>query len=196
VKRSTNLCVPFMHLLLRGTGEVRSVILPYLQQAVDALGLTRGIFNVDIIVDRDKPYLIDISPRIGGNCIPDLYLRGWGVNEWHMLVDFHRGNNSFILPGERSRLYGVYIMHSERPGTMAQHTPMADPGSGIDEVYYAKEPGDPVCAFTEGSCHVGYVIFSSETDDALKALASRVAAHRWFGLETWHQGDFPPESSP
>lgn len=181
LKSVTGSFVPYMHLLLRGSAEIQVMLTSYLRQVVEVLGLRDGIFNVDIIVDRDKPWLIDMSPRIGGNCIPDIILPGCGVNEWRVLADLHRGCRPVVEPQAMVQPHGVYIIHATHRGVVHALTPMS--AEGIVEVYYAKQPGEEVYLFSEGRYHVGYVIFTASTDEALQALAGMISAHRWFSLE-------------
>lgn len=56
-----------------------------------ALGLTHGIFHIEIILTSRGPRLIEVNPRIAGGAIPDLVAAATGQNLFGLLVDLATG---------------------------------------------------------------------------------------------------------
>lgn len=53
-------------------GETRDLLTETLKRAADALGIERGLAMVDLILAGGVPYLLELSLRPGGDCLPDL----------------------------------------------------------------------------------------------------------------------------
>jgi biotin carboxylase len=69
----------------------RETLEKVLVKAVDALGFDWGYFMVDYIVRDGLPMLIEMTPRPGGDSIPDLVRIGAGRNVLDIYMDFVSG---------------------------------------------------------------------------------------------------------
>ncbi|QTA78102.1 ATP-grasp fold domain-containing protein [Desulfonema limicola] len=68
-----------------------------IKKAAEVLGLTRAICMADFIVCNGKAYLLEITPRPGGDCLPRLILKTRGLDIIGLALDFAE-NRSNILP--------------------------------------------------------------------------------------------------
>lgn len=62
-----------------------------LSRAAGALGLTRALGMADFIVSGDTAYLLEITPRPGGDCLPPLIRHSSGLDMLRLTLDFAAG---------------------------------------------------------------------------------------------------------
>lgn len=77
-----------------------------LRNAAHALGLERSICMVDFIVCKDTAYMLEMTPRPGGDCLPLLIFRSCGLDMLGLALDFAAGN-SIDIPESSSWLHLV-----------------------------------------------------------------------------------------
>lgn len=174
--------VPYSHVMLKENWST-PFILPFLNKLIRSLTLPDGIYNVDIIVQGNRPFLIDISPRMGGNCIPDLVHLSTGVNEWEFMIDLWMGRKPASIQPQWKRSHGVYVIGVDREGVVDEVVvnkhPFAD---HITEIFWKASPGQQVQAFTQGGRHLGYVIYHASSDEELLELQNKIESFPWVKL--------------
>ena len=73
------------------SSRMRDEVLPeVLLRATEALGLSRAICMADFIVSHEEVLLLEISPRIGGDCLPHILFEAWGVDALRASMEFSR----------------------------------------------------------------------------------------------------------
>lgn len=65
-------------------------------KAAESACIDKAICMIDFIVKNNKIYLIEISPRPGGDCLPSLLLCASGQNILKMNIDLAEGKEIFI----------------------------------------------------------------------------------------------------
>jgi len=81
-----------------------------LRTAAQALGLERAVCMVDFIVCKDIAYMLEMTPRPGGDCIPWLILQSCGLDMLGLTLDFAEGNPIVIPESSRwLRLVGLRL---------------------------------------------------------------------------------------
>ncbi len=174
--------VPVSHLLFNQVPE-KEVITAFLQELVHALVLPDGIYNIDLIVKQSTVYLIDISPRMGGNCIPDITLLSTGVNAWQFMLDVLFNQPLSSIGPTKAIPHGVFILGVEQAALLTSTVTHTHPfGDAIVEVFWKKQKGDWVEPFTQGGKHIGYVIFKANDDEQLQLLFQQIQHFTWFTL--------------
>lgn len=78
--------------------------------AARALGLKHALCMVDFIVHRDTVYLLELTPRPGGDCLPTLILKSSGLDMLGLALNF-AARRPIQIPGESSweKLVGMRI---------------------------------------------------------------------------------------
>lgn len=61
-----------------------------LQAATDSLCINRAVCMADFIVNKKKIFLIEITPRPGGDCIPHLLKKVWNMDMLALNINFAR----------------------------------------------------------------------------------------------------------
>ncbi len=155
----------------------------FISRIIQCLHLPDGVYNADIIESAGQLKLIDLSPRIGGNCIPDLVKASTGVNEWQFMAEMLLEKPVNSLPTQQLVPHGILMIGTGVAGKIKSLTHDEHPfGPSVKEVFWRVSPGDRAEAFTEGANHLGYVIYQAETDVELLALQQKVEAFEWFNL--------------
>jgi len=62
-----------------------------LYRAATVLGLQRALCMVDFIVRKEKPHLLELTPRPGGDCLPWLIRQSSGLDILGLALDFAQG---------------------------------------------------------------------------------------------------------
>lgn len=79
-------------------GFSKTALLDVFQRACEALGFTWGHFMVDFIIRNGKPVIIELTPRPGGDSIPDLMEVATGIDVLGMHLEIATGR--FRIPKE------------------------------------------------------------------------------------------------
>ena len=146
-----------------------------LQRLIGLLGIRTGIFNVECRVCTDgKAYLMEVSPRAGGNRLAEIlnYAADVDIIEAEVcasvcmpLPEVHEPNYNGY--------YAINVLHSEHNGTFQ--------GIDMDQDFEKKhvvekdlwvEPGDIVSAFTGANQSLGTIFLRFDTREALNLFVS------------------------
>ena len=56
------------------------------KSAIEALGLNNCAVNVDLILRDNKVYVIELTGRVGANCLPELVEINFGIEYYKMIA--------------------------------------------------------------------------------------------------------------
>lgn len=151
--------------------EYQSEIKAELQRLVELLGITTGLFNVECRVCKNgKAYLMEVSPRAGGNRLAEM------LN--------HAADINIIEAGTRKALgldikdinepnykghFAILVLHSKKEGIFG--------GIDIDEAFREKHiieeeirvnKGDKVSAFSGANAAIGTLFLRFESREDLE----------------------------
>jgi len=118
-----------------------------LEKAARALGFSRGYFMTDFIVKNGRVFIIEMTPRPGGDSIPDLIKTASGYDILGGYLEFMCENITTerpFLPLEIKTYAGINF-YADRAGIISQlnySQLMADPK--VKNVIFKKQPGDRV----------------------------------------------------
>jgi biotin carboxylase len=141
-----------------------------LQRLFDLLHITTGMFNVECRVCTDgKAYLMEVSPRAGGNRLAEIlnYAADVDIIDAEVcasvglpLPDVHEPNYNGY--------YAINVLHSERDGIFKQLSinPDFEREHLVERDLWVK-PGDKVAAFTGANQSLGTIFLRFDTRDAL-----------------------------
>ena len=141
-----------------------------LQRLFDLLHITTGMFNVECRVCTDgKAYLMEVSPRAGGNRLAEIlnYAADVDIIDAEVcasvgmpLPDVHEPNYNGY--------YAINVLHSERDGMFKQLSidPDFEREHLVERDLWVK-PGDKVAAFTGANQSLGTIFLRFDTRDAL-----------------------------
>ncbi len=92
-----------------------------LNRAALSLGFNHGWFMVDFIICDNAPYLIEVTPRPGGDSIPDLYQTATGEDILGTYLDYISGRIEVIKPIEyRSKSLASINIYANDEGVITE----------------------------------------------------------------------------
>ena len=101
-------------------GELSTeIVRDQLHSAARALGLTRSMIMVDFIIKGDRAYLLEMTPRPGGDCLPPLIKECCGFDMLGAALDFARGNSIIIPPIDVWKRHIGLRLIAEQEGTVS-----------------------------------------------------------------------------
>jgi len=81
-----------------------------LKQAALALGIKRAMVMVDFIIRRGRIYMLEMTPRPGGDCLPDLIYRSCGFDILGAALDFAAGRKISVPAAKKwEQLVGLRL---------------------------------------------------------------------------------------
>ncbi len=132
-------CIP--HLPQR----LRRQLQDTLRQAARAVGMMRGIGMADLILSNDVFYLLEMAPRPGGDCLPDLCRAAFNYDPIRATCEAAIGETPRAIhwPHPRRPLCALHLM-SDREGTIQQidFSALRAHGSFYKLIEAYCEPGD------------------------------------------------------
>jgi biotin carboxylase len=159
-----------------------------------SLGLQRAIVMTDFILRDARAYLIEMTPRPGGDCLPPLIRQSCGLDMLGAALDFAAGERIAIPPPDRWQpRVGLRII-ARQAGTL----------EGIDDRLLKNDARVQECVCTVSPGHrvslppldydsriLGYVIFTPASPESIEResleLAGLIAIH----LRDATRGDVP-----
>jgi biotin carboxylase len=133
-----------------------------LRNAARALGLDRALCMVDFIVQEDTAYLLEMTPRPGGDCLPQTIFQSCGLDMLGLALDFAEGK-PIALPAASSwvKMVGLRLMAPQN-GIIKNIDDRAlrrDPR--VKELHLKRRPGQRVALPPDDyeSRLLGHVIF-------------------------------------
>ena len=148
-----------------------------LEAAFQAAGVIHGEYNIEACFVDDKPFIIEINPRQGGNDLPRYVMEHCGIDYYQLLVttsvgddeywgslgDYERQNNRIthhmLYPRKNGRFRGLQIA-DEIKGC-----------AGRTQINVAV--GDEIRQATDGSESIGYVDLVFE-DEQTQSVSNRL----------------------
>jgi biotin carboxylase len=98
----------------------RGVFEDLLRHSARALGLERAVCMLDFMLCRGRVVLLELTPRPGGDCLPDLVRRCYGLDLVSLMLDFGRRQPvDWHRPPAHAPLVGLRL-HAEQEGRLVR----------------------------------------------------------------------------
>jgi biotin carboxylase len=142
-----------------------------IRNAARALGLNRALCMVDFIVDAGVAYLLEMTPRPGGDCIPQTIFQSCGLDMLGLALDFAEGK-SIALPAASSwvKMVGLRLMAPKNGiiKNIGDRALRRDPR--VKELHLKRRPGQRVALPPDDyeSRLLGHVIFKPTTPQSIE----------------------------
>ena len=144
------------------------------------IGYTDGPLDFDVVSSDKHVTIIELSPRLGGNGMPELVEAATGFELITTTIRWALGEQAVDLPGPPPPgAYGSVILRSEQLGVLSGMEPADSVRIRIPELihlYYGVRPGDRIAAFEHGGHSLGYGLFTIPNGESHSSVAGRIAA--------------------
>lgn len=152
------------------------------KKAVRALGLNDCAVNVDLILREDQVYVIELTGRVGANCLPELVQINFGIEYYKMIAVMALGGNPLELwekrRAENKAGLARMMLETENSGCLKTITYNGAVDDHVLEVSFFKHPGDEIRIFENSNDCIGQIIVQGDTlkecNDIMKNAVSKV----------------------
>lgn len=156
--------------------EQESVLTSEIQRLLTLLQMKTSIYNIETRVGKNgKPYIMEVSPRGGGNRLAEVLRYATGVDLIANAVRAVVGDP--IVEMEQKPYDGHWaevILHSDKDGIFKELQIMSEISQYVIEKDLWVKPGDAVEAFNGANNAIGTLILKFDTADQLEtALADQ-----------------------
>ncbi len=158
-----------------------------LREAAHAVGLTRTIAMVDFIVRRNEAYLLEMTPRPGGDCLPPMMLHSSGFDILGANLDFAENIPVLVPPVERwKRLVGLRLFATQNGVIRNIDARNIRADARVRWVDIKRSPGHEIILPPDDydSRLLGSVIFEPTRVHSIEAECTEIATGLILDLET------------
>ena len=151
------------------------------KSAIKALGLNNCAVNVDLILRDNKVYVIELTGRVGANCLPELVEINFGIEYYKMIaamavgenpLEYWRKKNSKTTAG-----LARMILSTEESGTLEDIKYTGEMDEDILEITFFKKPGDQIRKFVFSADCIGQIIVKDSTLDECRAKINKIMSN-------------------
>lgn len=166
--------------------ELRNSVYEEAVKAIEALGLNNCAVNIDMILKDDKVYLIELTGRVGANCLPQLSSIYFGMDVYKLIIETALGNDptdyyetqkKFPTPCYAKMLY------SEKDGIVKEIVNHNTKDERLFEICYFVKQGEKIRKFTNSRDCIGEIVVKGQSIAECKAYISQVIDNIEFILE-------------
>lgn len=130
-----------------------------LERAILLSGMKNLSFNLEVMIDKKgRIFLMEIGPRNGGNCIPEVIHNYTGVDMVALAVEAAMGKTIPIKPQVNDKLYAYYALHSDEEGVYKGYSILPSFKGKVTKSYIFKEEGDQVGRFHGSNETIGILL--------------------------------------
>lgn len=141
--------------------------------SIKALSINDCAVNVDLIEKDGKAYIIELTGRVGANCLPELISNYFGINYYEMILATCLGESPLPIWEKRKTecVTLARMIKSEKAGRVKSvFVPEIDDA----DVHMFIEKGSEVRPFTNSNDAIGEIIVKGQTMRDCEMLMSNV----------------------
>lgn len=151
------------------------------KKAIKALELDNCAVNVDLIVRDDKVYVIELTGRVGANCLPELVEINYGIEYYKMIIAMALGENPLEFWKQRRSTtkagLAKMILETEKHGILDNIVYRGQIDEDVLEVTFFKQPNEEIRIFENSNDCVGQIIIQGETMEECKTSLQNALGH-------------------
>ncbi|HHZ05649.1 MAG TPA: ATP-grasp domain-containing protein [Clostridiales bacterium] len=156
------------------------------RKAIKAIGLDNCAVNIDLIMKNNKVYVIELTGRVGANCLPELVSIYYNVEYYKMIADMAMGKDPRPYFNKKQNGYTANyakMLLSENSGTLKKIVNKNKNEEYIEEITFFIKEGEQINKFTNSKDCLGQVIVKGKTLDECTDLMNSVISNIEFELE-------------
>lgn len=160
--------VPVGHYVPYDAGsELDAKIFLEAEKAIKAVGLDNCAVNLDFIEVDGTVYVLELSGRIGANCLPELVSIHYGIDYYKMVIAAALGENPYDLwrqrRNPRSALSSMII--SEKNGVFESAELSIEPPFCLKNFLIFSKTGSEINKFSNSSDCIGQIVVDGDNLD-------------------------------
>ena len=125
--------------------------------AIKALGIDNCAVNVDLIEKDGNAYIIELTGRVGANCLPELTSNYYGINYYEMILATCLGESPLPIWNQRKEPCATLarMIKSDKDGVVKS---VSVPDMENTDIHMFIKEGSVVRAFTNSNDAIGECI--------------------------------------
>lgn len=177
-----NTAVPVGHYVPYECSDIlREKIKVEAEKAIKAIGINNCAVNIDFIEDNGVVYVLELTGRIGANCLPELVSINYGLNYYKMVIAAALGIDPKDIWDERkegeaglSRM----IISPDKNGVLEDLRYVGERDSNIFDLTFFARPGSEVRKFANSSHCLAQIVVKGqdikECENRMEAVVSKI----------------------
>lgn len=180
--------VPVGHYVpLECDDDIRRQTETVVEKAIRAIGLNNCAVNVDLIQRDGKVYMIELTGRVGANCLPELVQINFGVEYYKMIAAMAVGENPTELWNKRNKYESAglakMMISTDRYGILKDIRYDGKMDEDILEITFFKHSGDEIRVFDNSNDCIGQVIVKGNNLKLCREKVNQVMSEMRMELE-------------
>ncbi len=155
------------------SNEDQALIFSEITKTCQVLGYTDGPIDFDVKISNKRVVIIEMSPRLGGNGIPELIKRSAGVDLIEMTLDYALGN-LYSLPNITStKGCASWVFGCEIDGKIEHIASTNEIKIKVKELFECRlnyKIGDKIPAFEHSGNSMGYALFNCPSENDYNSI--------------------------
>lgn len=149
--------------------DAQSELKSELQRLISLLGMQTTLYNIEARVGTDgKPYIMEVSPRAGGNRIAEILSLATGENLIDAAVNAALGNPVEIGECKFEGCWANLIIHSQVEGTyQGIEIEQSIREKNVKDVFMYVKNGDTIHAFRKANDAIGSMFMHFDTREEM-----------------------------
>lgn len=135
-------------------------------KAIRALGLNNCAVNVDMILRNNEVYLIELTGRVGANCLPELVEINYGIEYYKMIALMAVNEDPLSYWEKRSAIHEAglarMIIETEKSGVLKEIKDNNTMDEDIVDITFFKNENDEIRKFENSNDCIGQIIVKGE----------------------------------
>lgn len=151
--------------------SVQDRITEEIERAIRLSGLRHLSFNLEVMIDRQgRIFLMELGPRNGGNCIPEVIEQYTGINMVGLAVEASMGGTLPVKPECDGCFHAYYALHSVATGVYRGYVISDDFPGEVTISYMFKSPGDRIGSLVGSNEEIGVLVLKFETREKMNSF--------------------------
>ena len=158
--------------------ENQAELVSELNRLLKLLNMTTSLYNVEAREGVDgKVYLMEVSPRAGGNRLSEVLRYATGVDLIENAVKAALGEETNVIQKPYDGHWALIVLHSDESGIFDSLTVSDFIKDKIVECSLWKEQGDKVNSFSAANESIGTLFVRFDTADELDTVMKNIKDH-------------------
>ena len=152
------------------------------KKAIEALGLNNCAVNVDMILKDNEVYIIELTGRVGANCLPELVEINYGIEYYKMIASMAISENPLEFWSKKSKenkaSLARMIIETKESGILKEIINANEKDDDIVEITFFKEENGEIRKFENSNDCIGQVIVKADNikkcEEKLEEIESNI----------------------
>lgn len=151
-----------------------------LQRLVSLLKMNTSVYNIETRIGKDgKPYIMEVSPRGGGNRLSEMIRYSTGVDFIKAAVRAAIGDSVEIYPQQLNGHWAEVILHADKNGRFVELKISEEfRNRYVFQIDLWVKKGDAVESFNGANNSIGTLILKFDSQEKLESVLSE--QKKWF----------------